>query len=483
VATKAKSKGYDAPNILVDRVEAVPVADLTMFHKNPRIGNVDKIAESLKTNGQFKPIVVNVGTETGRPNEILAGNHTWLGTKRNGDALILAAFVDVDEQTATRINLADNATADAGEYDDTILADLLATLPSAVGTGYSQTEMDDLLSGIDLDVSSDLNAIDAHMTEQERLEAERQRQETFEGASLGDEPLPPREPPRRPGEEVVDETQPPHKPEVTIEGMSDELKGGYDLKEDMAISEADFLGKWGIPRLRDDMLADWDDLPDNLDSWAGSACKYDPDKDWPKPDQWWLYNWGIDSTSGMQDVSKVIVSFYAHDEYFDNWWWYPQRYTTKVLNSGIKTIVTPDFSMRNENEGKAISLWQVYRQRWLGRYFQEAGLKVIPNVTWSWIDLDLLTEVILPTLPKGLPLLALQMQTVTEKPEDIALITKTTQQIIDTVEPKDLLIYYGSMGRRIFEDNVKFDGRIKWVESRMVKLSEKAKGRERKKTI
>lgn len=73
----------------------------------------------------------------------------------------------------------------------------------------------------------------------------------------------------------------------------------------------------------------FDDLPDTLTAWAGSATKDDDD-----PDRWWLYNWGIDSTSGMkQDKSQVIVSFYAFDDYFDNWWYFPERYMAKIVNS------------------------------------------------------------------------------------------------------------------------------------------------------
>ncbi len=146
------TRQFDQPNILVKRVDQVPVGDLKMFHKNPRIGNVDKIAESLRESGQFRPIVVNEGSVTKRRNEILAGNHTWLATRKNGDTHILVAFVDVDDATATRINLADNRTAEDGTYDDTILAELLASLPTAAGTGFDQEEIDRLVESISKDV-------------------------------------------------------------------------------------------------------------------------------------------------------------------------------------------------------------------------------------------------------------------------------------------------------------------------------------------
>ena len=94
------------------RTEQVPVTDLKVFHKNPRIGDIEKIARSLETNGQFRAIVVNVGTHTGRKNEVLAGNHSFLAARKLGWPTILATFVDVDDARSRAIVLADNKTAE-----------------------------------------------------------------------------------------------------------------------------------------------------------------------------------------------------------------------------------------------------------------------------------------------------------------------------------------------------------------------------------
>jgi len=118
--------------------------DLTPYHKNPRAGDVDAIAESLKVNGQYKPIVVNLGTETGRPLEILAGNHTWQAAEQLGWSEIQAVTVDVDDAAATRIVLADNRTSDLAEYDDALLDELLASLDSLDGTGFTDQVLETL---------------------------------------------------------------------------------------------------------------------------------------------------------------------------------------------------------------------------------------------------------------------------------------------------------------------------------------------------
>lgn len=60
------------------------VAELSTFERNPRRGDVAAIAESLTRHGQYRPIVVNAGSLTGRVNEVLAGNHTLLAAKHLG---------------------------------------------------------------------------------------------------------------------------------------------------------------------------------------------------------------------------------------------------------------------------------------------------------------------------------------------------------------------------------------------------------------
>jgi hypothetical protein len=124
---------------------AVPVDGLAPYHRNPRTGDLDAIAESLSTNGQYRPIVVNRGTLTGRPNEILAGNHTYEAAKQLGWAEIAVTWLDVDDDAAGKIVVVDNRTSDLAGYDTVLLADILQDLPDLKGTGYDQDQLDQLL--------------------------------------------------------------------------------------------------------------------------------------------------------------------------------------------------------------------------------------------------------------------------------------------------------------------------------------------------
>lgn len=110
---------------------------------NPRKGDIGLLSESLKTNGQYRPIVVNRGS-----GEILAGNHTWLAARKLGWSEIAATYVDVDEATARRIVLVDNRSADNASYDDVALDAMIDTLirdeglDGLIGTGFDAPELD-----------------------------------------------------------------------------------------------------------------------------------------------------------------------------------------------------------------------------------------------------------------------------------------------------------------------------------------------------
>lgn len=444
--------------IIVDKTEIVPIKSIKTYDKNPRIGNVDAIAESLETSGQFKPIVVNK-----RTSQILAGNHTFLAARKLGWDTIYVSFVDVDDETAKRIVLADNKTADMGEYDDSVLAELIASLPDISGTGYSEIEVDDLIASVETDVSASIDSVNSAIDAERKLQEDWEHSQTFEGSPLGEEPEP---------DSSATATLPAKPSKGDLEDAPERLGGIVQLQApDEVIFEG--VGPWGIPALKEDMLMTFDDLPDNLDSWGGSATK-----DWPDDDQWWLYNWGIDSTSGMKDISKVIVSFYAFDSYFDNWWDYPDRYVTKILNSGIKYILTPNWSQPTELP-RVENLWALYRSRWVGRYCQEAGLKVCPDLEWPHMVDGYLEEHVLGTLPVGVPLIAMQWQSVKNDVEqkDIDRYKSDVRLVLNELKPEGVLIYAGANGRKVMQEV--FDDypqvKLKMVGTRLEKLSKQVR--------
>jgi ParB-like chromosome segregation protein Spo0J len=126
-------------NIKVGQVASVPINSLEGYPTNPRRGDIDAIAQSLKAHGQYRPIVVQHGT-----NYILAGNHTYKAAKKLGWKKIKITYIEVDEQTARKIVLADNRLTDLAGYNEPLLKSLLQALPELDGTGFTQSEVETL---------------------------------------------------------------------------------------------------------------------------------------------------------------------------------------------------------------------------------------------------------------------------------------------------------------------------------------------------
>lgn len=140
----------------------ISLDEVSTYPGNPRRGDIDAIAASLTALGQYRPIVVNRGTITGRPNEILAGNHTAMAARQLGWSRILCHFVDVDDHDAARIVATDNRLGDLATYDEQLLVDLLSSIPTLDGTGYSLEDLDTLHRIIDATVPNGEPGTDVH---------------------------------------------------------------------------------------------------------------------------------------------------------------------------------------------------------------------------------------------------------------------------------------------------------------------------------
>ena len=126
-------------NIKVGQVASVALSSLEAYPTNPRRGDIEAIAQSLKSHGQYRPIVIQDGT-----NFILAGNHTYKAAKKLGWKKIKVTYIQVDETTARRIVLADNRLTDLAGYNEPLLKSLLQALPELDGTGFTASEVETL---------------------------------------------------------------------------------------------------------------------------------------------------------------------------------------------------------------------------------------------------------------------------------------------------------------------------------------------------
>lgn len=129
---------------LLDRIEVVRIDAVRVSERNPRRGDVAAIKQSLVANAQFAPVIVNRCT-----GEVLAGNHRVIAARELGWETIAVCFVDVDDEHALRILLADNRTSDLAGYDEQgLVALLLEVGGDLTGTAYSQADVDALLDSV-----------------------------------------------------------------------------------------------------------------------------------------------------------------------------------------------------------------------------------------------------------------------------------------------------------------------------------------------
>jgi hypothetical protein len=116
---------------------------------------------------------------------------------------------------------------------------------------------------------------------------------------------------------------------------------------------------WGIPSIRGEVLPPSFQLDWNLayDDWRTLRNKKQP-----KPE------------------GKGFVHFFSDDYRFESAWNQPIK--AFVYLDGADIVLSPDFSLFRDHP-PAIWLWNVYRSRWLGAYWQSQGLSVVPTVGWS----------------------------------------------------------------------------------------------------
>ena len=146
--SKAGAAPAAAPETIAPELRAlvVPIGSLTLHPRNPRHGNLDAIAESLRRFGQMRPVVVQRST-----GYLVAGNHVRRAAAALGWQNLAATVLDLDDATASAYLLGDNRASDLGTYDDALLAALLeeqAAAGNLAGTGYGRADIDELVARV-----------------------------------------------------------------------------------------------------------------------------------------------------------------------------------------------------------------------------------------------------------------------------------------------------------------------------------------------
>ena len=144
MAKPRAKKPAASSRVTEQQFELVDLQDLRPHPKNPNQGDIGEIFSSIEENGFYGTIVAQRSTGF-----IIAGNHRYLAAREAKLAQVPVAWIDVDDERAMRIMLADNRVAELAVRDDLQLSEILASLANTTGlqgTGYDGDYLDELVA-------------------------------------------------------------------------------------------------------------------------------------------------------------------------------------------------------------------------------------------------------------------------------------------------------------------------------------------------
>lgn len=377
---------------------------------NARIHDMDKLTTSIEKHGQYRAPIVQKST-----GYVVAGNGTIEAMKLLGYTGCEMDWQDLTDAKAEEINLMDNASNDEADYNWDALTDQLERVKDLAAAGYTKGDLDGL--------------IELRAQNLQALMGEDLTEEAAAAPAAGDEDSP------SPDEEGDDEDP----PDDLTEYDSD-IGTVTKLDTEVWFHPTADTNPYDIPELRLDMCAD---VPDDVNIWAGPIIS----EKWDKAGSHFLYQYSTDSTRDMP-WDRTTLGFYVHDQRFENWWGDPAKYVGKMINVGVHSILTPDYSTFVDMP-EVLRIMNCYRSYWIGRFAQEAGIKVIPNLVcgkeedsaWSHAG-----------APVGCPVVAIQVQTIERRDRKAELKEKRLiRDALDVVQPGKLIVYAGPRGRETVE--------------------------------
>lgn len=148
------------------------------------------------------------------------------------------------------------------------------------------------------------------------------------------------------------------------------------------------------------------------------------------------------------------IHFYLDDYQFERLWRQPEKYI-EILGK-YQCILSPDFSLYIDMP-MPMKIWNTYRSRQIGSYYQKKGIAVIPTISWAEPETYKFCF-------KGIPKESIvSVSTIGVKEDEKALeIWKDGMtEMIKQIKPQTILVYggaldfeYGGLDVRYFENKV-----------------------------
>lgn len=132
------------------------------------------------------------------------------------------------------------------------------------------------------------------------------------------------------------------------------------------------------------------------------------------------------------------IHFYLDDYQFERLWNKPEDYVD-ILKQ-YECILSPDFSLYMDMP-MPMKIWNIYRSRLIGQYYQSQGIKVIPTLSWAEPEtFQFCFEGIL----QG-SIVSISTIGVKKNKEALKIWKAGVDELIKRIEPSTILIYGGKL--------------------------------------
>ena len=148
------------------------------------------------------------------------------------------------------------------------------------------------------------------------------------------------------------------------------------------------------------------------------------------------------------------IHFYVDDYQFERLWNKPEDYTDILFD--YDCILSPDFSLYMDMP-MPMKIWNVYRSRFIGNYYQNKGINVIPTLSWAEPETF---KFCFEGIPEG-SIVSVSTIGVKENKDALKIWRDGMQAAIDKIKPSAILVYggkldfdYGNIDVRYFNNKV-----------------------------
>lgn len=147
---------------------------------------------------------------------------------------------------------------------------------------------------------------------------------------------------------------------------------------------------------------------------------------------------GFNYAKTYKDKS-VGVHFYVDDYQFERIWNSPEKY--RDMLAGYDCVLSPDFSLYMDMP-MPMKIWNTYRSRQIGAFYQAAGITVIPTLSWAEPETY---EFCFRGIEKG-GTVSVSTVGVKNSKSAVSVWEDGMTEAIKQIEPSTVLLYGGNIG-------------------------------------